>query len=88
MKIFENKLMQEIHGEFVFNDKKLKELRVKYSLSIFTINSDLNFAGSTISKLETKKITNPKLNTVYKLSKYFNVPIEEFIIYKEVKQHD
>lgn len=58
----------------MFN-KRLKELRIKNGLTQFQLAEILNVSSSTITMYENKKRT-PDINTIIKISIYFNVSID------------
>lgn len=55
--------------------KRLKELRIKNNLTQFQLAEILNVSGSTITMYENSKRT-PDINTIIKISIYFNVSID------------
>jgi DNA-binding XRE family transcriptional regulator len=63
----------------ILNGAKIKSLRQKASLSQFDLSYEINMNRELISKLENGRRANTSLETAYKLSKYFNVTIEELL---------
>tara|TARA_B100000686_G_C15861174_1_gene511987 strand:+ start:36 stop:236 length:201 start_codon:yes stop_codon:yes gene_type:complete len=62
----------------------LKELRQKENISQDDLASILKVSRQTINSIETGKF-DPSLKLVMKMTKYFNVPLEEIFIYEEEK---
>ena len=62
----------------------LKELRQKENISQDDLASILKVSRQTINSIETGKF-DPSLKLVMKMTKYFNVPLEQIFIYKEDK---
>ena len=62
----------------------LKELRQKENISQDDLASILKVSRQTINSIETGKF-DPSLKLVMKMTKYFNVPLEQIFIYEEDK---
>ena len=62
----------------------LKELRQKENVSQDDLASILKVSRQTINSIETGKF-DPSLKLVMKMTKYFNVPLEQIFIYEEEK---
>ena len=62
----------------------LKELRQKENISQDDLASILKVSRQTINSIETGKF-DPSLKLVMKMTKYFNVPLEQIFIYEEEK---
>ena len=62
----------------------LKELRQKENISQDDLASILMVSRQTINSIETGKF-DPSLKLVMKMTKYFNVPLEQIFIYEEEK---
>lgn len=62
----------------IFNSEKLKQLRVKNSLSIPQLRKAINATSGHLDRLESGEYKSPRLDIVFKLAFYFNVSIEEF----------
>jgi putative transcriptional regulator len=62
----------------------LKELRQKESISQDDLASILKVSRQTINSIETGKF-DPSLKLVMKMTKHFNVPMEQIFIYEEEK---
>lgn len=63
--------------------KALKTLRKEREMSQGDIFKSTGLATGYISKLENKKIIYPKIKTINKLAKAFNLSISEFLKYAE-----
>ena len=61
---------------------KLEELRKKKGLSQEQLAEKVLVSRQTIISLEKGRY-NPSLDLAFRLSKFFNVPIEDIFIYKE-----
>ena len=62
----------------------LKELRQKESISQDDLASILKVSRQTINSIETGKF-DPSLKLVMKMTKHFNVSLEQIFIYEEEK---
>ena len=62
----------------------LKELRQKESVSQDDLASILKVSRQTINSIETGKF-DPSLKLVMKMTKHFNVPLEQIFIHEEEK---
>ena len=62
----------------------LKELRQKENISQEELASILKVSRQTINSIETGKF-DPSLKLVMKMTKHFNVPMEQIFIYEEEK---
>ena len=62
----------------------LKELRQKENISQDDLASILMVSRQTINSIETGKF-DPSLKLVMKMTKHFNVPLEQIFIYEEEK---
>jgi putative transcriptional regulator len=62
----------------------LKELRQKENISQDDLASILKVSRQTINSIETGKF-DPSLKLVMKMTKHFNVPLEQIFIYEEEK---
>ena len=62
----------------------LKELRQKEQISQDDLASILRVSRQTINSIETGKF-DPSLKLVMKMTKHFNVPLEQIFIYEEEK---
>ena len=62
----------------------LKELRQKDNVSQDDLASILKVSRQTINSIETGKF-DPSLKLVMKMTKHFNVPLEQIFIYEEEK---
>ena len=62
----------------------LKELRQKENISQDDLASILKVSRQTINSIETGKF-DPSLTLVMKMTKHFNVPLEQIFIYEEEK---
>jgi putative transcriptional regulator len=62
----------------------LKELRQKDNISQDDLASILKVSRQTINSIETGKF-DPSLKLVMKMTKHFNVPLEQIFIYEEEK---
>ena len=60
----------------------LKELRQKENISQDDLASILKVSRQTINSIETGKF-EPSLKLVMKMTKHFNVPLEQVFIYEE-----
>lgn len=63
-------------------ENKLEELRKKNSIRQEDLGKALQVSRQTISSIENGKY-NPSLELAFKISRYFNLPIEEIFIFKE-----
>ena len=63
---------------------KLKELRQKQSISQDDLAAILKVSRQTINSIETSKF-DPSLKLVMKMTKYFNIGLEQIFIYEEEK---
>ena len=63
---------------------KLKELRQKESISQDDLAAILKVSRQTINSIETGKF-DPSLKLVMKMTKYFNIGLEQIFIYEEEK---
>ena|GEM_PF-1232907 len=66
-----------IFKNFMFS-KKLKELRINSGLSQTQLAKQLEVSQQSYARWESGKYT-PTLDTIQKVSNYFNAPIEELI---------
>ena len=62
----------------------LKELRQKESISQDDLAAILKVSRQTINSIETGKF-DPSLKLVMKMTKHFNVSLEQIFIYEEEK---
>jgi putative transcriptional regulator len=62
----------------------LKELRQRENISQDDLASILKVSRQTINSIETGKF-DPSLKLVMKMTKHFNVPLEQIFIYEEEK---
>ena len=62
----------------------LKELRQKENISQDDLASILQVSRQTINSIETGKF-DPSLKLVMRMTKYFNVALEQIFIYEEEK---
>ena len=62
----------------------LKELRQKENISQDDLASILKVSRQTINSIETGKF-DPSLTLVMKMTRHFNVPLEQIFIYEEEK---
>jgi putative transcriptional regulator len=62
----------------------LKELRQKENISQDDLASILKVSRQTINSIETGKF-DPSLKLVMKMTKHFNVSLEQIFIYEEEK---
>ena len=62
----------------------LKELRQKENISQDDLASILKVSRQTINSIETGKF-DPSLKLVMKMTKHFNVPLEQIFVYEEEK---
>jgi putative transcriptional regulator len=62
----------------------LKDLRQKENISQDDLASILKVSRQTINSIETGKF-DPSLKLVMKMTKHFNVPLEQIFIYEEEK---
>ena len=62
----------------------LKELRQKENISQDDLASILMVSRQTINSIETGKF-DPSLKLVMKMTKHFNVPLEQIFVYEEEK---
>ena len=62
----------------------LKALRQEKSISQDELASILGVSRQTINSIETGKF-DPSLKLVMKMTKHFNVPLEQIFIYEEEK---
>ena len=62
----------------------LKDLRQKEGISQDDLASILKVSRQTINSIETGKF-DPSLKLVMKMTKHFNVPLEQIFIYEEEK---
>ncbi|MDA9633493.1 helix-turn-helix transcriptional regulator [Pseudomonadota bacterium] len=62
----------------------LKELRQKENVSQDDLASILKVSRQTINSIETGKF-DPSLKLVMKMTKHFNVPLEQIFVYEEEK---
>ena len=60
-------------------ENKLEELRKKNSIRQEDLGKALQVSRQTISSIENGKY-NPSLELAFKISRYFNMPIEEIFI--------
>jgi putative transcriptional regulator len=63
---------------------KLKELRQKENISQDDLAAILKVSRQTINSIETGKF-DPSLKLVMKMTKYFNIGLEQIFIYEEEK---
>lgn len=61
-------------GEF------LKQLREEYGYTLRDVESMTGLSNPLISQIETGKVKNPGINTLYQLSNTYGVNIEELAI--------
>ena len=62
----------------------LKELRQKENISQDDLASILKVSRQTINSIETGKF-DPSLKLLMKMTKHFNVPLEQIFVYEEEK---
>lgn len=65
-----------------FNNEFLLALRTAKGLTKLELELDADLSTSHVVALEIGRIKDPSVTTVYRLSKYFGVAMEEFIIEK------
>lgn len=63
-------------------ENRLEELRKKMNIRQEDLATDLQVSRQTISSIENGRY-NPSLELAFKISIYFNLPIEEIFIFKE-----
>ena len=63
---------------------KLKELRQKENISQDDLAAILKVSRQTINSIETGKF-DPSLKLVMKMTKHFNISLEQIFIYEEEK---
>lgn len=61
---------------------RLEEIRKERGIKQETLANDLSVSRQTISSLESGRY-NPSIILAFKISKYFNMPIDEIFIYEE-----
>lgn len=57
----------------------IKKLRQEKNLSRASLGNIVKLTGRCIENIESGKITNPNLDTVKKLSEFFEISIDELI---------
>lgn len=62
--------------------KRIKEIRTQKNISAYRIAKDLNFAQTTISKIETG-INTPSLQLLESICDYLSISLSEFFYTKE-----
>lgn len=65
-----------------FNNERLLALRIDKGLTKMELELEADLSTGHVAALENGKIKDPAVTIVYRLAKYFGVPIEEFIIEK------
>ena len=65
--------------EFMSLGKKLLDLMSIFNVSESKLASSINLDQTTLNKILNNKTTNPRVETVKSLSKYFNVDINELV---------
>jgi len=73
------------HSEIDIMKNKLEKIRKKRGIRQEELADSLGVSRQTISSLENGRY-NPSIILAYKISRYFNVPIEKIFIYEE--DHD
>ena len=63
----------------VLNGKKVRELRLLAKISQFDLADECKMNPELISKIENGRRAGTSLETAYKLSKFFNVKIDDLI---------
>lgn len=63
-------------------ENRIKELRVKYNMTQKELGLKIGVSRQTIISLENGKY-NPSINLAFKVSKAFNLSIEDIFIYSD-----
>ena len=66
--------------------KALKTLRKKNGMSQWTVAMASGLKPEYISRLETRRIKNPRIQTIFKLAKVFKIEPSEFLEYAQNKK--
>lgn len=61
---------------------RLEEIRKKHNIRQEELAESLSVSRQTIGSLENGRY-NPSITLAFKISRYFNIPIEEIFIYEE-----
>lgn len=72
-------------SKYIFNGKRLIDLRIAKGLTKAELELEADLSTSHVAALENGKIKDPTMTIVYRLSKYFGVPMEEFLIEKQTE---
>lgn len=65
-----------------FNNEHLLVLRIDKGLTKTELELEADLSTGHVAALENGKIKDPAVTIVYRLAKYFGMPIEDFIIGK------
>ena len=65
-----------------FDNEKLRAMRIAKGKTLEAVCADISITKSALSLIETGA-TNPRLDTVLKLSSYFSKPVEFFLTSRE-----
>ena len=65
----------------MFNGKKLRELRKEKNMTQIQLDNAIGFTQKTICSLELGKY-QPSLQKLVKIAKYFNVSIDDLILWE------
>lgn len=60
--------------------KRILEMRTASSMTQTTLSKKTNIKREYLSKMENDHLTNPRLTTVKKLAKAFDLTISEFLV--------
>ncbi len=59
---------------------KLMKLRLAKGVNITEVQFCCGLSSGHLSRLESGKMPDPRISTIYKLAKYFQVPMESLLI--------
>lgn len=60
-------------------ETNLKVLVVKKNITIEELSKEINISKVTLYKLANGKLSNPKYETLKKVSDFFNVSVDDFL---------
>ena len=67
-------------ADVVFNAEILKKIRNHRGVSLRQMEERSGISNAYLSQLETGKVKNPSLDVLYKLSQYFDLPMDIFVV--------
>lgn len=63
-----------------FDGLMLNRIRTHRKITLRKMEKDIGISNAYLCQIETGKIKNPSLDVLYKISNYFDLPMELFIV--------